>query len=440
MASKTHSSAGLALTGALDRLVEPPLRRNFLAFLGDYVIWGVGIAFVNPSTVLPALVRQLTDSPPVIGLVETVRSGVWFLPQLFVAWLLSGTVIRRRHMVIPFIISRSSMLLIVVVLLLLARTQPLTAAGLLLACLAFYFIMDASGSVPWFDLLSHSLPPHGRTRLMGLGQFLSGGLGIGVGVAVAAILADTRLPFPVNYSLLFILACSLFAVEVFVVSRVRVSRPADRRDRIPLAEFVPRLLGIFRRDLRFRRLLLVRLVVGASGLSTPFYIICALDRLGMGAASVGIFTAAQIAGGIAGAPFIALLAERRGVTSVIRIGASFALILPIIAISMVTAGLSLSHDLRIAVFGLLFVLNGAMANMTAAGFTNYMLDIAPAEQRPTYVGFANTFNGLILFFPIVGGWILGDSSWVALFAVTAAAALVGLVGTLRMSEPRQLRR
>ncbi len=433
---KVRSAAAKTVIGALDRLVDPPARRNFLAFLGDFVAFGAGLAFVNPSTVLPALVRTLTDSAPLIGLVETIRNGVWLLPQLFVAWFLSGTVIRRKHMVLPFVVSRVSLLLIVPILLLLASDRPQTAVALLLVFLTLNVIFDACGSLPWYDLVSHALPPVGRTRLMGMGQFLGGGVGIGVGLAVAAILGDSRLSFPGNYALLFSFASALFALEVFVVSRVRVSRTERKGTRVPLSAFLPRLIGMVRDDRRFRRLLAVRLVVGTSGFATPFYMVCALDKLGVGAASVGIFTAAQVAGGIACAPLVALLAERRGVTAMIRVGAGLGVSLPLMALGMLAIGPHMAPDLRVALFALVFVVMGAMTNSVAAGFTNYLLDISPAEGRPTYVGFANTFNGLILVTPLIGGWILGRFSWVALFCITAAAACAGFASSFGMVEPR----
>jgi hypothetical protein len=430
------SKTSKAVTALLDRLVDPPMRRNFLAFLCDYVVFGAGFAFVNPSTVLPALVRRLTDSAPLIGLVETIRNGVWLLPQLFTAWFLSGTVIRRKHMVLPYIASRFSLFLIVPVLFMFAPDRPQVAVTLLLVLLTLNVVFDAIGSLPWFDLVSHTLSPIGRSRLFGMGQFFGGVAGIGVGFAVAAILGNARLGFPGNYALLFSIAAALFTAEIFVVSSVRVSRPERMGERIPLFAFLPRLVDIVRMDRAYRRLLVVRLVVGASGLATPFYMICALDKLGLGAASVGIFTAAQVAGGVACAPLVALLAERRGTTAMIRVGAGLGLSLPLIALAMLAAGPSMSMVPRLALFCLVFVVMGAMSNAMAAGFMNYLLDISPVETRTTYVGFANTFNGLILFFPLIGGWILGRFSWVPLFCVAAVAACAGFAASFGMAETR----
>lgn len=60
----------------------PHYRRNFGALLADYSFFGVAMAFVNPNTVLPAFVRQLTDSPLLIGLNGTIQTAGWLFPQL----------------------------------------------------------------------------------------------------------------------------------------------------------------------------------------------------------------------------------------------------------------------------------------------------------------------------------------------------------------------
>jgi MFS family permease len=425
-----------AAAGLLDRLVEPPMRRNFLVFLGDYVLFGAGFAFISPSTVLPALVRNLTDSVPLIGLVGTLYNGVWFIPQLFTAWYLSGTVIRRKHMVIPYIVSRISLVLVVPVLLAFAADRPRTAVSLLMVLLTLNIVCDAIGSLPWFDLVSHTLSPVGRSRLFGMGQFFGGAAGIVVGFAVAAILASGRPGFPGNYALLFSLAAAFFALELLVISGVRVARPEPGGERIPLFAFLPRLVAIVQRDRSYRRMLVVRLVAGASGLATPFYMVCALDRLALGAASVGIFTAAQVAGGIACAPLVAVLAERRGTTAMIRVGLVLQLTLPLMALGMLAAGPRMPMEPRMALFGLVFLAMGAMSNAVAAGFMNYLLDISPAETRPTYVGLANSFEGLSLVFPLIGGWILARLSWIPLFGITATAAVAGLVASFGMVETR----
>src|SRR5262245_27086801 len=64
-------------------------RRNWMAFLGDYLGFGIGVMFASTTTTLPAFAATLTDSKVLIGAVSSVWAGGWLLPQIFAAHYLS---------------------------------------------------------------------------------------------------------------------------------------------------------------------------------------------------------------------------------------------------------------------------------------------------------------------------------------------------------------
>jgi hypothetical protein len=59
------------------------------------------------------------------------------------------------------------------------------------------------------------------------------------------------------------------------------------------------------------------------------------------------------------------------------------------------------------------------------GFYNYLLEIAPASLRPSYVGLGNTILGVLTLAPTLGGWLLEATSYTVLFGVTAGLASLG---------------
>ena len=416
--------------------VEHKEQRTFLVFLSDWVLFGFGLSVVNPSTVMPALVRALTPSAPLIGLVETIRSGAWLLPQLFIAWALSGTTITKRHLLVPYIASRLSLALVAPLLLLAASARPGLALGGLFVFFTLFFVFDAFGSLPWFDLFTVSLSPVNRSRLIGTAQALAGVGGIGVGYLVARVLAGPSPGFPASYAILFAASGAFMVMEIAAVSFLRVPPDVHERRRIPLRSFVPWVGSLLARDRDYRRLIIVRLLVGACGLAIPFYMVFGLDVLRLGPESVGVFTAAQVIGSIASAPLMAVLSEKRGTTSVIRLVAFLALLLPVLGFTLLLLRTSLGQTALLVISAVIFFLMGGVNNGQMAGFTNYLLDYAPGAQRPVYIGLANTLNGLVLVAPVVGGWVLSATSYPVLFAVTAAVSLAGLASTTRLKRPR----
>lgn len=418
-------------------LVEKKEQRSFLVFLGDWVLFGFGLSVVNPSTVMPALVRELTSSAPLIGLVEAIRSGAWLLPQLACAWVLSGTTITRRHLLVPYLASRLAFALIGPLLLIAAGAHPGLALGGIFILFTLFFVFDSFGSLPWFDLFTVSLSPVNRSRLIGTAQVLAGAGGIGVGYFVARVLAGPSPGFPSSYAILFAASGGIMAMEIAVISFLRVPPDVHLRRRIPLRAFVRWVGSLLARDRDFRKLIIVRLLVGSSGLAIPFYMVFGLDVLRLGPESVGVFTAAQVIGSIASAPLMALLSERRGTRSVIRLVACIALLLPLLGLALLPLKASLGQTALLVISAAIFFLMGGVNNGQMAGFINYILDYAPGAQRPVYIGLANTLNGLILVAPVVGGWILSATSYPVLFTATAAVSLAGLLSTFRLGQPRR---
>jgi MFS family permease len=418
------------------RVIPPENRRDFVVFFADMLTFGLAMSFVNRTTVLPSLVLRLTGSEPIVGLVETICNGAWLLPQLAAARFLATRRERRKYITRPVIVERLVFLTLPPMLLLVAGPHPATAATLLLVSLGLFFSLDAFASVAWFDLLSRALPPAPRARMIGLSQLASGIAGVGCGILVGRILGSPRLAFPTSYALLFVLANVFFIFDLVAILCFR-DRPG-RADAYlaPMGDFVRGLVRLVREDRRFALVVGVRLLVGASGMATPFYIIFALNGLHFGQASIGFFTAAQVIGGIASSLLMAELSRRRGTRAVIRLCAALALASPVVALATLAARHVLPPAGLQVIYALVFVTLGALANGGLAGFMSYLLEYAPPENRTVYVGLANTLNGAILVMPFVGGWILQGSSFAVLFAATAAVSVLGVLGSLRVAEPR----
>src|ERR671924_1052969 len=64
---------------------RPHVRHNVVALGADYALFMVGLAFVSPSTILPAFAAWLGAPNVVIGAIPAVMTLGWFLPSLFAA-------------------------------------------------------------------------------------------------------------------------------------------------------------------------------------------------------------------------------------------------------------------------------------------------------------------------------------------------------------------
>ncbi len=412
-------------------------RRNFLAISGDFVLFGVGLAFAGQTTVLPSFVSTLTSSTLLIGLISTLANGGWLLPQLFAANATAGRPRRKPAILVPAGINRVLFLAIGPLMWVLVPRNPSAAVAVFLALFGGFYFLDGVASVSWLDMLAKLLPPKLRARLISVGQAGSGLAGVAAGVLVGVILASPRLPYPANYALLLTLAGIAFALSLGSIAMIKEEPEHTGERPLPWPDFFRRLGRILRDDADYRRAVIVQVLFTLSGAAAPFYVIHGLRSLSFPESSVGLFTSAQVAGGVVSALFMGYVGERRGTRAVMRLWGVMAAATPVLAL-----GLSLSRPLMPApallyAYALVFVVVGAQSNSLMAGFLNYVLEYAPASTRTLYIGFANTASAIQLVAPLVGGAILAASgSYPLLFVAAALGPLAGLALSVRMAEPR----
>ncbi len=425
------------MTNTQHPISNPDYRRNFICFVLDYVFFGVGLAFVGQTTVLPSFVSQLADSAPLIGLASTIQTGAWLLPQLIAASYLADKDRKKPYLLLPAALGRPIFLLLAGVLFLARDPAPMLILGLFFVGLAIFMGTDALASVAWFDIFSKAIPPTRRGRLFGIGQLFSGLLTVGAGALINVLLGPQGPPFPRNYALLFFLAGLSFLVSLSAITFLHEPVRPAQTERLSWNAFLPKLLTVLRENHTFSLVTALRLLTGLNGVALPFYVVHATEELHLGIEAIGLFLSSQIVGGILAGFVWGYLNERSGSKIVIQCSTVLAIASPLLALLMGPIA-HLAGASTIYVYSLIFVAIGALNSSYMPGFINFVLELAPPEERPTYIALTNTLCGSLLVVPFLGGWLLQATSYPVLFAVTAVGIAPGLVLTFRLEEPRQM--
>ena len=409
--------------------LPPHYRWNFGAFLVDYACFGVALTFISLTSVLPAFVGQLTDSAPLIGLVDTVFRGGWLLPQLAVARLINDKPRKKPYMVAGL---GGRILLWVIALALwagLAR-HPTAMLILFFTCFGLFASSDGVVSVAWFDIMARAIPLKRRGRLMGMGQFIGGLAGIGIGALVGIIL--DRRPFPDSYAILFTLAGAALVPSVIALVSIR-EPPPEGASLEANGQTKGSWLRLLVTDPAFRHLMICRMLIGMMGLATSFYVVHAANVLRLPQSIIGQFVVAQTVAGVVASAVLSLVNERWGPRYVIRTASAAAVIGPLFALAAHLAG----GGWLVQAYPFVYVALGVVNSAWMLGFFNYLLEIAPEGMRPAYIGLGNTIMGVLTLVPMAGGWLLEVTSYTTLFSVTAAIMAIGFLFTLGLKPSQQ---
>lgn len=408
------------------------LAANFNAISFDAIFFNTASAFLDPGTVIPSFVSMLTDSPILIGLTTTIRNCGWFLPQLLVAHRVQALPYKKPVVLWAGGSLRLSAGIMAFSTLLAARNSNM---ALLLFYLFFVILSFSDGitGVPWIDIFAKSIPPERRGRYYALTQFLGGSLAFGAGLIIKKILDSEHLVFPNNYFIIFMLGFILAVMSFISFTRVKERMSETQPVQECLGEFLSRIPQLFKQDVTLRKLVLINTLVRFFFLPLPFYVIFAVEKLGLSGDMVGYFVSSQMLGYVLAGIVFGRINDYSGSRAVILITASATMLQPVLA--LVSQFLHMKGYPFIFLYTAIFALIGATYSGVWVGIFNYLLKIAPEENRPLYIGLLNTVTAPTTFLPIIGGLVINKFNYTFLFAATFAAVLTGCLMSFTIKEP-----
>lgn len=273
-------------------------------------------------------------------------------------------------------------------------------------------------SVAHKDVLGKTIAKARRGTVMGYSAAVAGVVAVAVG-AYARFLRDE--PGAEGFFIALLSAAGiLWLLSAVVFARLREQPGAIEGGASALGEAM-RSLGLLR-NAQFRRFVMTRSLLLSTALALPFYAVLARTQTGGGIGALGLMI---IASGIAGsisAPWWGRMADRSS-RRVLMLAAGGAGLLGVITFVLVQADSPfLASDYG---FALLFLLIGAIHSGIRLGRKTYLVDMATAETRASYVAVSNTVIGVVML--VGGGFGMVAQAFGAAGAILTLA-VVSLVG------------
>ena len=403
-------------------------RRNYWLGVANGALMSGSDAFTEPYLVLTLFVSLLTDSKFIIGLVAPLSVGGWYLPQL----LFSGAIQRLpRKMPVYTVVTILRVVGwgIIALLLWFVRSPSVLLVAFLMLLLAIRLAEGAAG-LAFMDIVAKVIPPRRRGSFFGTRLLLGGLLALAASVAVGLILSNPGdWDFPYPFAL-------LFTIYIFVMGPASATFNWIKE---PAGEVVQRQSGVVQQmrrasfvlshDRTLRFFLVARVLMVIANMAMPFYIIFARERLHAPTGLVGVYLATLTLVGLLSNIWAARISDGIG---------NRRLLLLSCLVGMAAPALALMFDLiRVApvLFALVFALNGVYNNASAIAHLNFLLDAAPPDDRPLYVGVANTLVGVGILASSIGGALAQWLGMDILFGVALLAFAAAVVVLVKMQEP-----
>jgi MFS family permease len=404
--------------------------RTFILGVVNGILFNLAEALVGGTTVLPLFISSLTDSKVLVGLAGTMSQAAWYMPQFFVAGFIEHLQRKKPLYVWAGVVRLASIWTIAIFIPVLAGAQVGVFLVVFFVLYSVYTLGGGVAGISFMDIVAKTIPANRRGTFFGARLSIGGLLSSLAGLFVRNVL-DAR-PFPVNFAILFVSAAVVVtgAIIAFSVVREPEGRPGGRR--MPLAKFLRRGPSLLRTDRCYRTFLIVRVLLNIWCMALPFYILYASESLHLDPSAAGVFLSVQMIGFVVSNLLWGSLSNRIGNRIVLLLVSGVAVIPPLLAI----AGSRFVCFGSTWYFSLVFFFLGFTLSGIRLGQTNYILDVSPEGERPTYLGFMNTLLAPVLLLSMIGGFIIERTSFEVLFLGVIGAAVLALILSLRLDEPR----
>jgi MFS family permease len=378
---------------------------------------------------MPLYLSMLTDKHWLIGIGASLHQIGWFIPQLFGAKLVA-----KRQFRIPFyrkmsIIRLFALGLVALLTLILGGSHRNL---LLISFILLYSVHATTGGLAglvFLDVVGKMVPTKsiggrpGRGSFFGWRIFLGSIFGIASGFLIINPILE-RLMFPTNFALLFALSTVFFAfgVAAFCLVKEQPSKP-DTQD-IHLNEYLAKSFGLLRDDKAFRRYFITRHLIMLWNAGMPFYILFAQHRYDLSTFWIGAFMASRYAGELTTNIVWAKLSDKGHNRAVLRLVSILTIIPPCVVFAQN------AFSIPEIVYALTFFISGSAISGTMLGGNNFILQHAPEDKRPIYIGLTNSTLAVTLLASGLAGLLVDNFGYLSLFAVITIVGVIAIISAI----------
>ncbi|HUI10665.1 MAG TPA: MFS transporter [Bacteroidota bacterium] len=391
----------------------PVERKNFLLNTVEGALFVASTAFINPQTVLPALVSRLGGSNVAVGALGVIVYLGVFIPQLFAARSVETLAWKKPWALFYGLIHRLFVLAMGIATLFLGADHPGTA---LLVFLLFYTAMQVVAGVAtpgWFDLFAKVTSPRRRGLLVGLRNSAGGAGAFLCGLLLTWILAAWG--FPASFAIAFFAAFILQMASFWTLSSLVETEGSAVTPRRSFASFLRELPAVLRANPPFRQFITACAILTVATMPMSFYTVYALGKFQADESAVGQFTLIMVAIQVVSSLVTGYMADRYGNKTALIVA----------SVSLLGASLTALVAPTLGWFRLVYLLLGINLGTEINARYNMSIEYGPARKRSTYVGMMNTILAPFYLTGMVGGVL---AEWLGLPAVFLAGGVTSVAG------------
>jgi len=391
--------------------------RNFVLNVGNGALTKLAEQIAGPNLVLPWLLAGLGVPAAIIGFLMPAKQVGSLAPQL----LVSGQIRRLSRRKWAWTAAGLAQALMLVLIAAAALLLPPVSAGVAILILFTCFsLFSGVGSVAFQDVNGKTIPKGRRGRLLSMRAAIGGLLTVAAGLMLHYTFGESAgtgvyVGMVVLGAGLWAAAAGLFAAMDEQPGETAGGRSAWRE------------LGLGMRITRevpgYRRYLVTRALLLSVELAMPFYALHGREVFGGEVAALGVFIVTVGLASVISSPIWGYFSDRSS-RSVLGISGLLAALAGVLALGIAALPETIQSTW---LYTSVFIVLGVAEAGVRLGRKTYLVDAAPAAERPLYVAFSNTSIGLLA---IAGGGMGVIAQVFGIHGLVLLLVLLGLAGAV----------
>jgi hypothetical protein len=399
--------------------------RNFFAYLVANLFNKIADELASAKLTLPWLLGAVGAPAIFTGFLVPIREAGALLPQLVVAAVIRHLPRRKIVWLLGAALSAISLLVMAAAVTSLSGAAAGWAVVLLLV---MFSLARGLCSVSAKDVLGKTISKGRRGSLMGYSAGIAGIVTLGFGFYIQWFMADS--PTTSLMAGLLLISAGLWILALFSFASI-IEQPGATEGGGNALTTALHSLKLIQSDVSFRQFVVTRLLLLSVALSPPFYVLLAQQHASGGLTGLGMLIIASGIASSVSAPLWGRLGDR-----------SSRLVMLLAALAAGLLGISvflfvkfdtvlLDHPLFHAT---LFLGLTIFHSGVRLGRKVYLVDMASAETRATYVALSNTIIGIAMLLGGVIGVIADLLNTHTLILILALVSLAASLYAWRLPE------
>ena len=401
-------------------------RRNFKAFVWHAVFLALTKNFADINTVIPTMLIQAGGSSFHLGILTAIMVGGSKFMDIFFAAFLTHKKKTRKYLLLGIYLRVGALLILGYLLSFAGDMKGEYVIGFILLLMTIFSFSGSFAGIAYNDILGKSIKAESRKRFFILKQILASTAVLASALVARKILRDYS--YPVNYSILFILA-GLFLFAGSGGFWAIKEKDSTVSESLSMSKRFGLFWGALAEDKTLRNYLYAVNSTSLGIAIIPFLIALAKKNFGLTGVDIGNYLILQVAGMVLANIAFKFMAKGRGYRGILTIHILSGALLPIAALFLQNSPI---------LFMLLFPVSGLVIASKEIAIPGILLEISNEENRAIYTGISGAGSVATIIFPIATGALIPFVGFAPIFIVASLLIISSFMFSVHIHCPHSI--